>query len=111
MCNASTSYISCWDKYECLRKRYLHLVNQARKAGETLAQNADTNELIKIQDGLEGLLEESSVLSVAARQHLQSAATSLLYTVTSAICDAYMFATDNAADFELYAIQDDLEVM
>ena len=111
MDNASTSYVSCWGKYEHFRKEYLRLVDQARKAGETLAQNADTVELIMIQDGLEGLLEESSVLSVAARQHLQSATTSLLYAVTSAICDAYLFAADNAADFESYAIQDDLEVM
>ena len=111
MRNTGTSYISCWDKYERFRKDYLRLVDQARKAGETLAQNADTTELIKIQDGLEGLLEESSVLSVAARQHLQSATNSLLYAVTSAICDAYLFAADNAADFDLYAIQDDLEVM
>ena len=38
MDNTRTSYTLCWDKYEQFRKEYLRLVDQARKAGETLAQ-------------------------------------------------------------------------
>lgn len=111
MGNARTSYVSCWDKYEFSRKEYLKLVDQARKSGETLAQNAEIAELVKLKDNLEGLLEESSVLSVTARQYIQEATIALLHRVNTVLCDAYLFATDDAADFELYAIQDDLEVM
>ncbi len=107
--NAST-YTLFWGEYEKLHNDYLLLKRRADQSGETLAQNADTVELIMLQDGLEELLERSSKLPVAARQYLQDATTSLLHTVTSVICDTYLFAADNAADFESYAIQDDLEV-
>ena len=107
--NAST-YTLFWGEYEKLHNDYLLLKRRADQSGETLAQNADTVELIMLQDGLEELLERSSKLPVAARQHLQDVTTSLLHTVTSVIFDTYLFAADNAADFESYAIQDDLEV-
>ena len=108
--NAST-YTLCWDEYENIHNEYLRLKRQADESGETLAQNADPVELIMLQDDLEGLLEKTSKLPVSARRYLQDATTSLLHTVTSVICDTYLFAADNAADFESYAILDDLEVM
>lgn len=107
--NAST-YTLFWGEYEKLHNDYLLLKRRADQSGETLAQNADTVELIMLQDDLEGLLEKTSKLPVSARQYLQDVTTSLLHTVTSVICDTYLFAADNAAGFESYAIQDDLEV-
>lgn len=105
MGNACT-YKSCWDEFEAIRFQYLELRAEATKAGETLAQFASVDTLAMIQDRLETLLEESSSLQVSAREHLQSATTSLLYSVTSTLCDAYMFRADPAADFDLYAMQE-----
>ncbi|MBQ3452614.1 hypothetical protein IJG28_00195 [Candidatus Saccharibacteria bacterium] len=105
MSNACT-YKSCWDEFESIRFEYLELRAEATKAGETLAQFASIDTLELIQDRLETLLEESGTLQVTAREHLQSAATSLLHSITTVLCDAYMFRADSAADFDLYAMQE-----
>lgn len=104
-----SSYKECWAEYEDIRKGYISLRNEAAKNGNTLAQEAGVKNLLELQDGLEDLLEKTSIsLSLAARKELQSAAVALLYLVTSALCDAYLFSADPAADFGIYTCQDEI---
>ena len=107
--NACT-YKSCWEKYEKIRSEYMDLVLAARRHGETLAQYAKPEILSELQNKLETLLEESGSLSISARADLQSATTSMLYIVTSTLCDCYLYKLDPAADFNDYAINKEVAI-
>ena len=107
--NACT-YKSCWEEYERIRSEYTDLVFAARRHGETLAKYARPEILSGIQNKLETLLEESGSLSISARADLQSAIISMLYIVTSTLCDCYLYKLDPAADFDNYAINKEVAI-
>ena len=110
MMDNTCTYKSCWDKYERIRSEYTDLQFAARRREKTLAQYAKPEVLSEIQDRLETLLEESGSLSVRARADLQSATISMLYIVTSALCDSYLYKLDPSADFSDYTISEEVAI-